>query len=138
MSGLKAATAAPTWPDINGSIVPAQINTISPWWINLTDNKIVVQFIHRTIAYLLIVIVFIWWVKAKKIKSNDLFNKTKWLPLSFILLQVILGIITVIRSPFGNSLVWLGLAHQFVAMLFLISMMWMIFLIRSHIKINSV
>jgi Uncharacterized protein required for cytochrome oxidase assembly len=138
MSGLKAATAAPTWPDINGNIVPAQINNLSPWWRNLTDNKIAVQFIHRTIAYLLTILVFIWWMKAKKIKTNNLFDKTKWLPLFFILLQVILGIVTVTRSPLGNNLVWFGLAHQFVAMFFLISMMWMIFLIRSHIKINPV
>ena len=48
MSGLKAATAAPTWPDINGAIIPGEINDLSPWWKNLFDNKIMVQFIHRT------------------------------------------------------------------------------------------
>lgn len=136
MSGLKAATVAPTWPDINGSIVPDQINNLSPWWKNLVDNKIAIQFIHRCIAYLLTVLVFIWWIKARKVNSNDLFNKTTWLPLFFILLQVMLGILTVIRSPFGNNLVWFGLAHQFTAMLFLIIMIWMIFLIRSHRKLN--
>lgn len=137
MSGLKAATTAPTWPDINGMMVPDKINNLSPWWKNLVDNKIAVQFIHRTIAYLLTLFVFVWWIKAVKIKSNDLFNKTKWMPLFFILLQIVLGILTVIRSPFGNNLVWFGLTHQFTAMLFLISMVWMIFLIRSHLNYNS-
>ena len=132
MSGLKAATTAPTWPDINGKIIPDQLNRLSPWWNNLVDNKIAVQFIHRGIAYLLTIFVFIWWMKARKFKSNDLFNNTKWIPMFFILLQVVLGILTVIRSPFENNLVWFGLAHQFIAMLFLISMMWMIFLVRSH------
>ena len=138
MSGLKAATAAPTWPDVNGMMVPDQINNLSPWWKNLVENKITIQLIHRSLAYLLTILVFIWTIKARKFNGNDLFNKTKWMPLFFILIQVVLGILTVIRSPFGNNLVWFGLAHQFTAMLFLISMMWMIFLVRSHLKLNTV
>jgi cytochrome c oxidase assembly protein subunit 15 len=138
MSGLKAATAAPTWPDMNGMMVPSQINNLSPWWKNLVENKITIQLIHRSLAYLLTILVFIWTIKARKFNGNDLFNKTKWMPLFFILIQVVLGILTVIRSPFGNNLVWFGLAHQFTAMLFLISMMWMIFLVRSHLKLNTV
>ncbi|HUS03332.1 MAG TPA: COX15/CtaA family protein [Chitinophagaceae bacterium] len=136
MSGLKAATAAPTWPDINGMLVP-DLNNASPWWKNLLENKITVQFIHRSIAYILTILVFIWTIKAIKIKSNALFNKTKVLPFVFILLQTGLGILTVITSPYGNSLVWFGLAHQFTAMLFLLTMMWMLFLIRSHITIHK-
>lgn len=138
MSGLKAATAAPTWPDMNGMMVPDQINNLSPWWKNLVENKITIQLIHRSLAYLLTILVFIWTIKARKFNGNDLFNKTKWMPLFFILIQVVLGILTVIRSPFGNNLVWFGLAHQFTAMLFLISMMWMLFLVRSHLKLNTV
>lgn len=138
MSGLKAATAAPTWPDMNGMMVPDQINNLSPWWKNLVENKITIQLIHRSLAYLLTILVFIWTIKARKFNGNDLFNKTKWMPLFFILIQVVLGILTVIRSPFGNNLVWFGLAHQFTAMLFLISMIWMIFLVRSHLKLNTV
>jgi cytochrome c oxidase assembly protein subunit 15 len=138
MSGLKAATAAPTWPDINGMLIPDQASSLSPWWKNLIENKIAIQLIHRTLAYLLTILVLAWTVKAIKIKSNDLFNKTKWLPLLLILTQTVLGILTVITSPFGNNLVWFGLAHQFTAMLFLLTMMWMLFLVRSHIKLNTV
>jgi cytochrome c oxidase assembly protein subunit 15 len=138
MSGLKAATAAPTWPDINGKMIPDQLNSLSPWWKNLVENKITIQLIHRSLAYILTILVFIWTRKARKINNNDLLNKTRWLPLFFILLQVVLGILTVIRSPFGDNLVWFGLAHQFTAMLFLLTMMWMIFLIRSRIKLNAV
>jgi cytochrome c oxidase assembly protein subunit 15 len=119
-------------------MVPDQINNLSPWWKNLVENKITIQLIHRSLAYLLTILVFIWTIKARKFNGNDLFNKTKWMPLFFILIQVVLGILTVIRSPFGNNLVWFGLAHQFTAMLFLISMIWMVFLVRSHLKLNTV
>ena len=131
MSGLKAATAAPTWPDINGAIIPDGINDLSPWLSNLIDNKIMVHFVHRGLAYLLVIMVFLWWLKAKNIKGNFLFNKTKWLPLALILIQVLLGILTVITSPYGNNLIWFGVAHQFTAMIFLIIMIFMLFIIRS-------
>lgn len=136
MSGLKAATVAPTWPDINGSFFP-DMNALSPWWKNLIDNKIAVQFIHRNIAYLIAILVFVWYIKARSIKMNNLLNKTKWLPLFFILLQVTLGILTVITSPYGNNLIYFGIAHQFTAMLFLLTMMWMVFLIRKPAAVNS-
>jgi cytochrome c oxidase assembly protein subunit 15 len=136
MSGLKAATAAPTWPDLNGMLIPDSINNLSPAWKNLVENKISIQLIHRSLAYLITILILIWTIKAIKIKSNYLFNRTKWLPLIFILLQLLLGILTVITSPYGNNLVWFGLAHQFTAMLFLLIMIWMLFMVRSHINLK--
>ncbi len=138
MSGLKAATAAPTWPSINGMMIPDGLNNLSPWWKNLIENKITIHFIHRCLAYLLAILVIIWTMKAQKLNSNHLLNKSKWIPLIIILIQVVLGILTVITSPIKNNLVWFGLAHQFTAMLFLISMIWMLFLIRSRLKLNTV
>ena len=85
MAGLHAATAAPTWPQINGQWIPDSINNLSPGWKNFIDNKITIQFIHRGIAYILLITVFIWYFKAIKIKGNSLFDKTK-LFLWFLLL----------------------------------------------------
>ena len=132
MAGLHAATSAPTWPTINGQWFPDVMNRLSPGWKNILDNKITVQFIHRGLAYMLLIMVIFWWLKAKKIKGNILFNKTKFIPAGLILLQVILGILTVTLSPYGNNLVWFGVAHQLVAMLFLMSIILMLYLIRSN------
>jgi cytochrome c oxidase assembly protein subunit 15 len=71
-------------------------------------------------------------LKARKIKGSVLFNKTRFIPAGLILLQVILGILTVTLSPYGNNLVWFGVAHQLVAMLFLMSIILMLYLIRSN------
>jgi heme A synthase len=46
------------------------------------------------------------------------------LPPLLVMLQVVLGIFTVLYSPDKQALLWLGVAHQFVAMLFLLSMVW--------------
>jgi len=132
MAGLHAATAAPTWPQINGQWVPDAMNNLSPWWRNLVDNAIAVQFIHRMMAYILFITVMIWFVKSIKIKGTFLFNKARWMPLILIIAQVILGITTVITSPDRNKLVWFGVAHQLVAILFLISIIGMLYIIRSR------
>jgi cytochrome c oxidase assembly protein subunit 15 len=130
MAGLHAATAAPTWPTINGQWIPASLDRLAPWWKNLLDNKIAVQFIHRTFAYTIFVLVIIWTIKARKMRGSALFLRTRFLPLLLVTLQVILGITTVLLSPYGNDLVWFGVAHQLVAILFLMSIVFMLYLIR--------
>ncbi|CAN5305672.1 COX15/CtaA family protein [soil metagenome] len=131
MSGLKAATAAPTWPDINGSMMPTYINDLTSWSKNLINNKFMVQFIHRTLAYVLTIVILVWWVKSRKNNSSPLFIKVRALPLLLVIIQVILGILTLIRSPYGNNLLWLGIAHQFTGMLLLLSIILMLYIIRS-------
>ena len=97
MAGLKAATYAPTWPDINGNFLPRG-GSPSSGISKLFDNPIVVHFIHRNLAYLITILVFTWFARSRKINSS-LFKKTTWLPLALVLLQLILGIFTVINSP---------------------------------------
>jgi heme a synthase len=131
MAGLKAATAAPTWPDINGAFIPTGMDTLSQWWKNLTDNKIAVQLIHRSLAYLLLIMMIAWWVKSNGIRISELFNRWKSIPLVLVAIQVLLGILTVLNSPYSNRLVWFGIAHQFVGMLLLLSIILMLFMLRS-------
>jgi cytochrome c oxidase assembly protein subunit 15 len=121
MAGLKAAAYATTWPTINGAWIPEGMN-------NIFNDPITVQFIHRLLAYIITVLVFIWWARALKLPSTSLFRKTRVIPVVLVLLQVSLGILTVIYSPDKTALLWLGVSHQFVAMLLLLSLVWIIFL----------
>lgn len=136
MAGLHAAVYAPTWPSINGQWYPKAMDNLSPGWKNILDNRITVQFIHRGFAYILLILVMIWWAKANKIKSGTFFKKTKWLPGVLVLTQVVLGILTVTLSPFGDNLVYFGVAHQLVAMLFLMSMVLMWYLMKRPVSQN--
>ena len=131
MAGLHAATAAPTWPQINGQWVPGTMNYLSPWWKNLIYNKIMVQFIHRGFAYILLITVITWHIKSLNVNGTLLFKKARFLPLLIIILQVSLGITTVLTSPYRNNLVWFGVAHQLVAILFLVTMVFMLYIIRA-------
>jgi len=131
MAGLHAATAAPTWPRINGQWIPGAMNTLSPPLKNLSDNPITVQFIHRGIAYTLLILLGLWLFRSIHAGGSRLLRRTRWVPPSLVLLQVTLGILTVVTSPFRNNLVWFGVAHQFVAILLFMSVLFMLYLIRS-------
>ena len=137
MAGLRAAPAAPTWPKINGQWIPDAIYNLSPAWKNFIDNKITIQFIHRGIAYLILISVLIWFLKAIKIKGTLLFNKTRVIPLVFIIVQILLGITTLITSSYRNNLVWFGVAHQLVAILFLMTIIFMLYIVRSSAVRNG-
>ena len=106
---------------------------ISPSRKNFLDNKITIQFIHRGLAYTLFILVIFWFIKASKIVGSSLFSRTKIIPLLLVVLQILLGIATVVLSPYGNNLVWFGVIHQLVAILFLISIIFMMYLIRSSV-----
>ncbi len=135
MAGLKAASYATTWPDINGEWIPSNISSygsrVFAGLQKFTDNPIVVHFIHRSLAYVITVLVIIWTVMAAKIKTKRLFAQLKWLPLCLVLLQVLLGILTVLNAANSEALLWLGVAHQFVAMLFLMVWVAILFLVND-------
>lgn len=136
MAGLKAAVYAPTWPDINGeffpSLVYSQGNRKFQGLSFLTDNPFIVHFIHRTLGYILTILIFAWWMKARKVNGPDLFNKIRSIPLLIVIVQVILGVFTVLNPLHATTFLWLGVAHQFVAMLLLLSMIMIIYVVRNR------
>lgn len=121
MAGLKAGTAAPTWPMINTSWIPNGMGSGEWAWFN---KPIAIQFVHRGIAYMLTILIALWWWQARKIQGSVWFHSLRTLPLLLVVLQVILGIFTVVYSPDQQWLLWFGVAHQFVAMLLLVSLVW--------------
>ena len=135
MAGLKAATAAPTWPTINGA-----------WWPNtifsfggrpftgisfLTDNPLIIHFIHRNLAYAITILLCAWTWKAFKINGNRIFQQTRFWPFLLVLIQVILGVLTVLSAIDTKNFLWLGVAHQFFAMLLLLSLLWMFYILSG-------
>jgi len=134
MAGLKAANTAPTWPDINGQIIP--VNMFSNGFIEgILHNPIAVHFIHRTIAYIIFAITIWWWLKARKTVSSPAFNKSKIWPLILIFVQVLLGILTVLSSTqivpgkFGAFEI-LAELHQLTGMLLLLSFASVIYILK--------
>jgi heme a synthase len=136
MAGHKAATAAPTWPDINGSIIPPNMMGNHEGLLNLVDNKITIHFIHRGLAYLLLLLVIVLSVKLYKTAGSSLLRKTWWMPALLVTAQVVLGILSVIWSPQivpnqWGAFEWMAQLHQLVAMFLLLSLWWVVYLVRG-------
>lgn len=131
MAGIKAAIVAPTWPDINGKMIPSNMYELQPSIKNIAYNPVTIQFIHRGIAYLLFILTLIWLFKSKVITGNSLFNKLRIGFVVLIFIQVVLGILTVLNATYTNRLVWLGVCHQFVAMVLLMVLTGLLFLVRK-------
>src|SRR5215472_814754 len=55
VAGLRAGLVYNTWPDIDGGFIPsaARLWFQQPWWRNLFENTLTVQFEHRMTAYTL-------------------------------------------------------------------------------------
>jgi cytochrome c oxidase assembly protein subunit 15 len=135
MAGHKAATSAPTWPDINGAVIPPNMFKPQDGWFSLIENTITIHFIHRLLAYLLVLIVLYWTLKSVSYKSVSLFNKIKWIPLMLVLLQTTLGIFSVLVSVHivpnrWGVFEWLAFFHQLVAMLLLLSLIANLYLLK--------
>lgn len=131
MAGMRAAIAAPTWPDINGSFIPATIGELSPAIKNIAYNPLTVHFIHRGLAYLLFVLVLVWWFKSKSVSGSPLFSKLRNVFFVLLVTQVALGILTVLNATHANRLVWLGVSHQFTAMLVLMVLVSLLFIVKK-------
>ena len=55
VAGLRAGLIYNTWPLIDGALIPAAARLWfeKPWWRNLFENTLTVQFDHRMMAYVL-------------------------------------------------------------------------------------
>jgi heme a synthase len=138
MAGLKAAPFAPTWPDINGAFFPEGMSTLHGHEFSfvsaLFNHPIAIHFVHRALAYLLTFLVLLWTFQAMREKQSPLFNAVKFWPLVLVLLQVGLGILSVLTSlqavPQGWGVFeWNAQLHQLVAMFLLLSLVLVVFIL---------
>ncbi len=135
MAGHKAAPAAHTWPDINGSYLPSFMFSHQPLLINFIDNPILIHFVHRNLAYLLVIFIFIFWMRIKKsLPQHSLLKRTSWIFPLCVILQVLLGIFTVLNSTSitangWGSFEWMAQLHQIVGMVLMLTLVYSLYLL---------
>ena len=136
ISGMKAGLYYPSWPDMNGEFVPSVLKDSNNWHLENMINydsflfaPALIQFVHRSIAYLLLVLVLIMFFK---LQNNIERSAKKWLNLSVLLLftQVTLGILTVLNVK-GKIPLFYGVAHQLVGLLFFMSLLFLYYSLRN-------
>lgn len=122
VAGLKAGKAFNTFPLMAGHVIPPNL-----WlaeygaWMNVIDNPATVQWVHRTLAWLLFF--GTGWMAIRLRSVNDArYRKALMAFIHLVPVQFLIGVSTLLLSvP-----VSLGALHQFVAALLVI------FLTRAH------
>ena len=125
MSGMKAGLSYPTWPDMNGSYLPSILLDASQWtvenFVNYDSSPFmpaIIQFLHRNLAYLLVIIGLWLFRDGLKAEKSELMKNTLYMLVTMLIIQVLLGIFTLVNCK-GTIPVGLGVLHQAGALLLL-------------------
>lgn len=120
VAGLDAGFIHNHWPMMSeGKFMHATVYIEqNPLYKNFIEGKSGVQFVHRMLAYIVVIFVFLIWKKSKKLNLTIPQSKGIKALLFILSLQFLLGVFTILlQVP-----VWLGVAHQ-VGAFFLLSAM---------------
>jgi len=108
VAGIRAGKAYNTFPLMNGHLVPPEIFMLDPWYSNFFYNMATVQFDHRLFAWVLAVLVPLFWVKMMRSDVGARVRTLAHALLAVLVVQITLGIGTLLLAvP-----VALGAAHQ--------------------------
>ncbi len=131
VSGMDAGKIYNTWPLMGSSYFPDDSTLVEFKNITLFDNPSIVQFIHRNLAYL-IVLVYIF-ICISVFKSNNIRLKLPTLVIgTSLFLQILLGIFTILS---GVKILYASL-HQINSILIILSTLYFLYISRYKKNIN--
>ena len=114
LAGLRGGPIFPTWPLIDGSLIPSTeaMLTLQPVWRNLFENVLTVQVEHRLMAYALWLFAIIHAVDITRTLGRSRALIRVLILAAAVTIQAVLGILTLIfETPLA-----LALMHQATAM----------------------
>jgi cytochrome c oxidase assembly protein subunit 15 len=106
-----------TWPLVDGNFIPpmASLLAMSPWWKNLFENVLTVQFDHRMAAYALFALAAFHAFDTERNARPAALGAS--ILFALVTAQAMLGVLTLLRAaPFT-----LALLHQFGAIAVLVA-----------------
>lgn len=108
VAGLDAGLIYNTWPKMNDEWIASNAFSLDPWWTNLLSHKDGVQLIHRYLAYVVAAVVIYVFIKGNYEEITKLQKGALQILLGTVVLQFILGVLTLVYSvP-----IVLGVLHQ--------------------------
>jgi heme a synthase len=116
VSGLDAGKIYQTWPKMGSSYVPNDFNMANLNEVINFNNHSLVQFYHRNLAYFIVIYILILSYYIYNKNLDTLFTPLKVL-FSILLLQIILGILTLV----SGLNIYLASAHQISSVLLVFS-----------------
>ncbi len=100
VAAIRAGFAYNTWPLMDGNFIPPEIMLVEPWWANLVNNMATVQFVHRTLAIVVLAMVVLLWISVQREPPNRRARRWSHALLAMAIAQVCAGIATLLlRVP---------------------------------------
>jgi len=96
VAGIRAGFAYNTFPLMNGRVVPPEILSIAPWYLNFFNNMATVQFDHRALAWVLAFVVPWFWLAVRRAPVSPRAKAAAALLLGALGIQIALGIATLL------------------------------------------
>ena len=123
VSGLDAGQIYQTWPLMNQSYFPDDSNIKDLFSMNALETPSIVQFIHRNIAYFIILLFSLIVTAIYRNKDFVYLRSTALLVFVFLFLQTFLGILTVL----SGAQIILASMHQIGSILLITSSLILVF-----------
>ena len=122
VAGTKAGLVYNTWPLMDGQLVPDGLFAFAPWFMSPFEDHLTIQFNHRVLAYVLLVLVAVQAIRLTGSDNDRVATSAVWVAVA-VLLQAGLGIWTLLAAE-GSIPIGLGVAHQtFAAVVFAVSVL---------------
>ena len=115
-SGLDAGKVYQTWPLMNNYFFPDDLSFRDIVFPKIFNEPSFVQFIHRKLAYIILLFVLVISFLTFYKKNKDMYNSVYFL-LAMIFVQIILGIFTLLSGAY----ILIASLHQISTILLLIS-----------------
>ena len=128
VSGLDAGKIYNSWPLMGGTYFPNDNKIENLFKLSAFSDPSLVQFIHRNLAYVIGFFYVLIFFKVYKNKINKLYRSVNILGF-FIILQIILGIFTIILG----AQIYIAAVHQ-VSSIFLVTSSIYFFFINTRIN----
>ncbi len=132
VSGMDAGTVYNTWPLMGSSYFPDDSKILEFLNISFFDNPSIVQFIHRNLAYLIVIIYFYLLFLVVK-EKNKFFIKPILLIGISLFLQVILGVMTLLS---GVKITYASL-HQINSIFIILTTLYFLYISKYKKLTNS-
>ena len=113
VAGLKGGKFYPTFPQMGGRWIPAELLWLDSTLQNFVANPIAVQWVHRVLGTLLAAAVIALFVAVWRRVNDPLSRRFNIALLALVFVQYLLGVWTVL----AHVPVSLGVAHQAAAMI---------------------
>lgn len=112
VAGSGAGYMINSWPRMGDYWVPPGMWTQEPLLLNILENRVTVQFIHRWLAAVVVAAILAMVMRAMTLRVSNLARWALRGVFTVVILQFILGVMTlVMKVP-----VHLGLTHQMVGL----------------------